>query len=334
MWQEHDRILICNWEIAHDLYSHVKAVDQRINQYLQYANDRKQRASIQARRNSLHTYVNLAQRTCDLYEWARNDEGRASRPEHPWDTEPAAQSNSRSSQEASHSPVETPHSSHRTSHTSAVTPKPLFYDSRLSAQAVRTSDQPPYSTASASPHTSDFARNSTVLTHRSSAQSRNPTTQTPRSSASAPYSTTRHPLSPPPTTPHDDIAWVRHDDLLHSLTVRASDLDQLALAAEARWKAAEGSLPPSEHHTIGRAANIPTLRDIHLLLARIDLLVIEERNWRDECMPRSPREKYPAWRSVYSQVMGVGVGEGLRPSDVVKELDVRMEKLLERGKKL
>jgi hypothetical protein len=51
-------------------------------------------------------------------------------------------------------------------------------------------------------------------------------------------------------------------------------------------------------------------------------------------MPRNPREKYPAWASVYSQVMGVGVGRGLRPRDVVKELDVRMERLLEKVKKL
>ena len=241
---------------------------------------------------------------------------------------------SRSSQEASPSPVQTSHSSHRTSHTSTLTPKPLFYDSRLSAQAARISDQPPYSTASASPHTSDFAPYSTVFTHRSSAQSRDPTTQTPRSSTSAPQGSIYHPLSLPPTTPHDDIAWAEHDDLLHSLTVRASDLDQLALAAEARWKAAEGLLPPSEHHTIGRTASVPTLREIHLLLARIDLLVREERKWRDECMPRNPREKYPAWASVYSQVMGVGVGRGLRPRDVVKELDVRMERLLEKVKRL
>jgi hypothetical protein len=32
--------------------------------------------------------------------------------------------------------------------------------------------------------------------------------------------------------------------------------------------------------------------------------------------------------------MGVGVGLGLRPWDVVKELDVRMERLLEKVKRL
>jgi hypothetical protein len=62
--------------------------------------------------------------------------------------------------------------------------------------------------------------------------------------------------------------------------------------------------------------------------------VREERDWKDKCMPRSPKEKYPAWNNVYSQVMGVGAGEGLSPWTVVNELDLRLERMLERVKKL
>jgi hypothetical protein len=160
---------------------------------------------------------------------------------------------SRSSQEASHSSAQNPHSSYV--YTQAL--EPSIYNSRRSAQTPRTSDQPLYLTTNASPHTSDQAPYYTFLTHRSSAQTRKSQTPTSRSSASAPHNTTKHPFSLPPTTPHDHVAWAEHDDLLHSLTVRASDLEQLAIAAEARWKAAEALLCPSEHHTIGRAANIP-----------------------------------------------------------------------------
>jgi hypothetical protein len=91
MWRQHDRILASNCEVAREIQSQIPAIDQRLDSDLQNSNDTTERASIQARKNILHKNAEIAQRACDLDAWARNDEGRASRPEHPCDTGPAVQ---------------------------------------------------------------------------------------------------------------------------------------------------------------------------------------------------------------------------------------------------
>jgi hypothetical protein len=92
MWRQHDRILASNWEIAREIYSHVITMDQRLERQLQHSRNPASRANIEEQRKRLHTYIALSARTWELYEWTRNEEGKASRPGHPWDTEPAAQS--------------------------------------------------------------------------------------------------------------------------------------------------------------------------------------------------------------------------------------------------
>lgn len=92
MWPVHDQVLEGSWEIAREILSRVDSIHQRLNRSLQYSNDREERASIREKRRTLRTYAILCERTWELYEWARSDEAKAARPEHPWDTEPAAQS--------------------------------------------------------------------------------------------------------------------------------------------------------------------------------------------------------------------------------------------------
>jgi hypothetical protein len=206
-----------------------------------------------------------------------------------------------------------------------------------STQTPRSSDRAPYSATGGTRHTSDVAPYLSTRTPHSSDQPPKSLsqTQTPRSSASAPRNTAKHFLSPPPpNTPYDEAAWAKHDYLLYSVSTRAATLDRLALAVEARWRAAEAALPPSQHHTIGRAAHIPMLREVHLLLARIDYILKGERQWRREWKPPSPMLKYPAWGNVYGEAMGVHSGEGVALWDVVSELNRRVEGMLEKVKRM
>ncbi|KAI4927011.1 uncharacterized protein J4E92_006175 [Alternaria infectoria] len=220
------------------------------------------------------------------------------------------------------SPKNSPQSSYQPSHFSTPARKPSFHGSRYSelppsgpVPTPRSSDRAPYSATGTPPPRS--------------------LTETPRSSASAPRSTVKHYLSPPPPKiPYDEAAWAKHDYLLYSVSARALNLHRMALDIEARWRAAEAVTPPSKQYTIGRAAHIPTLVEVHQLLARINTLKSEERRWRKDWHPRSPMLRYPAWGNVYGEAMGVSTGEGEAPWDVVQKLDAMVEGLIERVKEI
>jgi hypothetical protein len=253
------------------------------------------------------------------------------------------------------SPKSSPQSPNQPSHSSTPARKPSLYGTRYSdlapldaAQTSRSSDRAPYSTTD-TPRSSDRAPYSTAGTPRtyngtpystthsphSSSQPPSSLIPTPRSSASAPRPTRKPYLSPPPPNiPYDEAAWAKHDYLLYSISARASNLARLALAVEARWRAAEAALPPSQHHTIGRAQHIPTLVEVHQLLARLGTLKREERRWRRDWKPKSPMLKYPAWGNVYGEAMGVSQGEGEAPWDVVQKLNAMVEGLTERVKEI
>jgi hypothetical protein len=63
MWCHHDRILASNWEVAREMYSYVKTIDQRLERQLQHSNNPASRANIVEQRKSLHTYAVLSART-------------------------------------------------------------------------------------------------------------------------------------------------------------------------------------------------------------------------------------------------------------------------------
>jgi hypothetical protein len=93
MWKSHDRTLASCWEFARDIQSRIEELDARaFIIMLDYRHRQSRPQDILTELNDLRRRaLGLVQRTWELYEWAR-DEGKALRPAHPWDTEPASQS--------------------------------------------------------------------------------------------------------------------------------------------------------------------------------------------------------------------------------------------------
>ncbi|KAH6868290.1 hypothetical protein BKA58DRAFT_458986 [Alternaria rosae] len=239
------------------------------------------------------------------------------------------------------SPKTSPQTSYQPSHYSTPARNPSIYGSRYSELTPPESPHTPRSfdrashSATGTPRASDGTPCSTAHTPHSSSQPPRSLNETPRSSTSAPRPTVKHHLSPPPPNiSYDEAAWAKHDYLLYSVSTRALNLHRTALDIEARWRAAEAATPPSKQYTIGRAAHIPTLVEVHQLLARINTLKREERRWRKDWHPRSPMLRYPAWGNVYGEAMGVSAGEGEAPWDVVQKLDATVEGLLDRLKEI
>jgi hypothetical protein len=85
MWKAHDQTLASCWEFSREIQSRVNELEIRASWDMQVYQNSAQLDNIAA------STKDLVQNTWELYEWAR-DEGKTSRPAHPWDTEPASRS--------------------------------------------------------------------------------------------------------------------------------------------------------------------------------------------------------------------------------------------------
>jgi hypothetical protein len=91
LWTAHDQTLASCWEFARDIQSQVHELETRASLNKRDYQSSAQRDVSAEHRELIFAAESLVQRTWDLYDWAR-DEGKTRRPAHPWDTEPASQS--------------------------------------------------------------------------------------------------------------------------------------------------------------------------------------------------------------------------------------------------
>lgn len=91
IWTAHDLTLASCWEFARDIQSRIDDIEARAYWDMRHCQDPGKRDAIGIHRDLLSRAADLVQRTWELYDWAR-DEGKTCKPSHPWDTEPASQS--------------------------------------------------------------------------------------------------------------------------------------------------------------------------------------------------------------------------------------------------
>ncbi|KAF1835931.1 hypothetical protein BDW02DRAFT_646510 [Decorospora gaudefroyi] len=226
MWQAHDIALASCWEFARELQSQIDYMNERVSERMRARYDPTEGRILKGYREELSEATDLVQHTWELYEWERN-EGKLSRPSHPWDTQPASQSKYakalgvkgelpvspmrgvaqlerllvKASEQLMRAQGNKAFVTNASARSSADSPRSEYRPSRLSAQTPQSPLQDPVAcakgpqTLTQTPRTSAQTPHSPTRTPRSPAQPQRSYNNTPRSSAQAPRSSTQTPRS-------------------------------------------------------------------------------------------------------------------------------------------